>query len=206
MLAEAACSAELGDRRGLGLLALEEDRLHFDGALTFTIPLLEIELVRVSRGSLTVVWAGETARFELGPSRAQEWAEMIRHPRSIVDQLGIKPGARVLVLGVADLELRRHLKQRAGELLGREAVETAAGLDVVILGVDTPADLATVPTLEPRLARNGALWVIRPKHAEGLDEDAVVQAGRGAGLTDIKIVAFSLDAVAHKFVVPQARR
>ena len=86
---------------------------------------------------------------------------MIRHPRSIVDRLGVKPGARVLVLNVADLELRRHLKERASELLGREAAGTAAEIDVVIVGVETPADLATIGELEPRLARNGSLWVVR---------------------------------------------
>jgi len=46
-----------------------------------------------------------TAIFELGP-RAQKWAEKILHPKSLLDKLGVKPGAVVSVVAVGDLPLR----------------------------------------------------------------------------------------------------
>jgi hypothetical protein len=202
---QVACSAESGDRRGLGILALEDDRLLFDGAFRLVIPLLEIDLLRVHRGSLRVTWAGGEAMFDLGPRRAQQWAGLIREPRSLLDSLGVRPGARAIVAGISDLGFRRRLKSRASAVVDRA---TAAGepVDVVFLGVGRPEDLAAVASYEPLLARDGALWVVRPKEGSGVSVDDVIGAGRNAGLTDVKVAAFSLTHTAHKFVVPLARR
>lgn len=201
---QVACSAESGDRRGPGTLALEEDRLLFDGAFRLSIPLPDIDLLRVHRGSLTVIWSGGEARFDLGPRRAQEWAGMIRKPRSLLDCLGVRRGARVLVLGVPDLTFRRGLRARASVVDRAAAAQRPA--DLIFLGARQSADLDTIGVLAPLLARDGALWVIRSREEAHVSNADMVRAGRDAGLTDVKVAAFSPTHTAHKFVVPLARR
>ena len=53
---------------------------------------------------------------------------------------------------------------------------------------------------------NGALWVIRPKGRPEISERAVMDAGKAAGLVDVKVVSFSETHTAEKFVIPLAAR
>jgi len=204
-LSQAACSAESGDQRGLGILTLEADRLLFDGAFRLSVPLIDIQLLRVHRGVLQVIWHGGEAAFELGPRRAQEWADLLREPRSLLDTLGVKPQARVLIVGVSDLGFHRRIKERATVITDRAAAARQP-VDMAFLEVSNATELAALRGLEPLLARNGSLWVVYPKDEARVRRADVVAAGRGAGLTDIKQAPFSLTHRAQKFAVPLARR
>jgi len=62
---------------------------------------------------LLVQYAGDRASFELG-AQAARWAEKIRHPKSRIDKLGIKPDDKV---GLAASKTRissRELRARTG--------------------------------------------------------------------------------------------
>lgn len=202
---QVACSAEAGDRRGLGILTLEDDRLLFDGAFRLSVPLLDIELVRVHRGLLQIVYRGGEVAFDLGPRRAQTWADLVREPRSLLDTLGVKPQARVLIAGVTDLGFHRRIKERATVVPDRAAAAREP-VDVIFLEVTDGDGLAALSALEPLLARDGSLWIVHPKDETRVSGDDVIRAGRAAGLTDIKEAAFSLTHRARKFAVPLARR
>jgi hypothetical protein len=56
------------------------------------------------------------------------------------------------------------------------------------------------------MKQNGALWVIRPKGRKEISERAVMDAGKAAGLVDVKVVSFSETHTAEKFVIPVAQR
>ena len=58
-----------------------------------------------------------------------------------------------------------------------------------------------------RSVRGGALWTLRRKGAgAAVGEGDVRGAARAAGLTDVKVAAFSDERTADKFVVPIAAR
>ena len=226
------CLAELGDQRGHGTLTLIGDRLEFAGTFSVSLQLADVTSVRVHRGRLEVVWPRGHAAFALGRA-AQEWATALGTRRSLLDKLGVKPGAVVIVAGVDDFEFRRQLRERASAVLdwhqalalfaypraplggGRHGAPDAAGeaqppepagADVIFLGLRQPSDLQLVERAEPFLARNGAVWVIHPRADELLSQANVLAAGRAAGLLDVKVVRFSDTQTARRFVIPPARR
>ena len=53
---------------------------------------------------------------------------------------------------------------------------------------------------------NGVLWTLRPKGSPDLKESEMMEAGKAAGLVDVKVVAFSDVLTAEKFVIPVAAR
>jgi hypothetical protein len=198
MAREADCSAEFHDQAGPGTLSLDEQSLRFSGAFELTIPVAAIDLLRVHRGVLEVTWPDGTAAFDLGGRYAQDWADLIRGPRPLIDKLGVRRGARCLVFGVTDFGFRRQLQERA-VVLDRSAIQQP-GVDLIFLGAQDPGDLAHIPSVTPLLAQNGAIWVIRP--AAGPAAADVTDAARSAGLAEIKVVDFGPGQTAHKLVFP----
>ena len=79
-------------------------------------------------------------------------------------------------------------------------------VNVLLLGVQAERDLARVAPLVSKLARDGALWVVRPKGKDGVAEGAVRTAGLDAGLVDVKVARYSDTHTAAKFVIPLAKR
>jgi hypothetical protein len=78
---------------------------------------------------------------------------------------------------------------------------------VVLLVVEARRDLARIAGLVPALRAGGALWTLRRKGAgAAVGESDVRNAGRAAGLKDVKVAAFSETRTADKFVVPVASR
>lgn len=120
-----------------------------------------------------------------------------------LDKLGVKPGARVAVLGVEEKKFLRELKARAAEVLrGRPKKET----DLIFLAAEKEATLKRLVALQHYLKRNGAIWVVWPKGRPELKEAQIIEAGKAAGLIDNKVVSFSTTHSALRLVVPLARR
>ncbi|MCX6024232.1 MAG: hypothetical protein NTZ05_21375 [Chloroflexi bacterium] len=76
----------------------------------------------------------------------------------------------------------------------------------MLLGIAAAAELAQLPELRAGLPPTGALWVIYPKGVKAVTEGDVLTAGRAAGLTDVKVAAFSPSHTALRFVIPRAAR
>ncbi len=199
---EAQCTVRFGRKVARGKALLEHNALIFRGDLQLVIPFKEITTVTAVRGALRVTFSGGTATFQLGPL-AERWAERIRAPKSLVGKLGVKPGARVAVLGVADAAFRRQLRERTADIaIGRPR----PGSDLIFLLAERKNALRRLRTLRSRLKPNGALWVVAPKGRGEVREADVLAAGKPAGLVDVKVVAFSETHTAHKFVIPVAQR
>ena len=79
-------------------------------------------------------------------------------------------------------------------------------MDVVFVAANDRADLDRLVTVLKFLKRDGAIWVIRPKGSPNISEGDVMQAGKAAGLVDVKVVRFSDTHTAEKFVIPVAQR
>ena len=202
MGAEAKCTLTVGRTRAEGKALLETDALIFRGGDTrLSIPYEQMSSVGAKDGRLRVKYDGGAASFDLGPAAAR-WADKIRNPPSRADKLGIKPGQRVMIVGVKDAALRTELESRGAEVVAR----TAADLDLVFYAANDRAALDSLRTLQKNLKANGAIWVVRPKGSATISEADVMKAGKAAGLVDVKVVRFSDTHTAEKYVIPVKRR
>jgi len=111
--------------------------------------------------------------------------------RSLVDKLGIKPGASVLIL-----EAPKGYANTLGPLPTGVAVAKAlkAHLTFIHLFVTKRADLERrFAALQKALAPAGMLWISWPKKASGVPtdvtEDVVREVALARGLVDVKVCA-----------------
>ena len=123
--------------------------------------------------------------------------------RSRLDKLGVKPGMRVAVLGVAEKDFVPELKQRTTDIaLARPRKDS----DLVFFGVEGVTPLERLATLQGSIKREGAIWVLWPKGQKHISEDMIRARAIAHGLVDIKVVAFSERLSGLKLVIPVARR
>jgi hypothetical protein len=174
---------------------LETDELIVRSPFRLTVPRAGIQSAAVAGEALEVVYDGGALTLGLGEREAMKWAADIANPKTLADKLGVKPGQRVRLVGAAD-----------AELVGTGSLVVGGEADVVFLAADAPADLAQVGRLRDEIARNGAIWVIRPKGRDDLTEAMVIGAGRRAGMHDVKIARISATHTGMKFVIPVEQR
>ena len=199
---EADCTARIGGREVAGKARLEEKELIFRGGERLTIPLGAVESADAKAGRLEVRYAGGRASFALGAD-AERWALKIRYPRSRLDKLGVKPGARVAVVGLDDADFDKELRARTDDVVaGKPKSET----DLVFVHMADRKQLARLASLRKTIKPEGAIWVVWPKGRKEFREDDVRAAGPDAGLVDVKVVAFSETLSGLKMMIPVALR
>jgi hypothetical protein len=203
MGAEATCTVTFKGRSSSGKARLETDVLQFRGAdLKLSIPFKQIEKVASRKGVLSVTFGGDTAGFDLG-ARSTRWADKIRNPPSRLQKIGVKATWRASAIGVDDEAFLAELEEAVSLLsIGRVVKES----DAIFYGVTKAIQLARLEKLKTSLAPDGALWIVRPKGRPEISERAVMDAGKAAGLVDVKVVSFSATHTAEKFVIPVAAR
>jgi len=203
MGAEATCTATFKGQSGSGKARLETDVLQFRGGdLKLSIPFKAVESVGSCKGVLSITFGGETASFELGAA-ATKWADKIKNPPSRLQKIGVKPGWRASAIGIDDQLFLEELEEAVEHVwIGRVARRS----DAIFYGVSKASQLARLEKLKKSLAPDGALWIIRPKGRPEISERAVMDAGKAAGLVDVKVVSFSATHTAEKFVIPLAAR
>lgn len=165
------------------------------------LPFAEIT-VHAADGWLQAVRGDEHFAFELG-AEAPRWAAAIAKPKSVLEKLGVTAGARVTLVGTKtafDAAFRRDLAARAEVVAAMQQ-----DLDIILVARERAADLG-LARLRANLRQDGAIWVVRPKGRPEISEAGVRAAGKAAGLVDVKVVAFSDERSAEKFVIPLARR
>jgi hypothetical protein len=116
--------------------------------------------------------------------------------RPLLDKLGVKPGHRIALIGTFDADFPEPLRAR-GASVSRRRLRDA---DQIFLAARAAADLTKIAGLKAGLAKNGALWVVRPKGVKTITESQTQQTGLAAGLVDVKVVSFSPTHTAVKFV------
>jgi hypothetical protein len=199
---EAHCTARFGDAVSSGTALLESDELVFRGDFRLVIPIGDVRSAEANEGRLTVTFSKGWAVFELG-EQAERWAARIRNPRTLVDKLGVKPGARVSVLGFDDPSFLQLLRGRTVLVSVNEPQESS---DLLFFRAAAAADLERIRVIKRFLAPAGALWIIAPKGGGEPTEAQVLEAGRAAGLVDTKVARFSDTHTAHRFAIPKVQR
>jgi len=199
---EAACRVRFGGKASEGRAQLETADLFFRGAFRLQIPLKDVASVEARNGELVVVWPDGEASFALG-KEAGKWALKVRYPRGLLDKLGVKPGARVAVVGEFPPDFLKDLLGRTKEVArGRPKKDT----DLVFVAMADPKDLGRLKALRATLKPEGAIWVVWPKGRKAFREDDVRAAGPGTGLVDVKVVSFSDTLSGLKMVIPVVLR
>jgi hypothetical protein len=199
---EAKCTVRLGKQQSEGKAVLETSEILFRGDFRLKIPFSSIKLAKAVDGELRLRTPEGLAVFELGDAAAK-WCDKILHPKSRMEKLGVKPGARVSLLGSFDDGFLRELREMNGLVTDGKAGEDT---ESIFFAADLKKHLAQVLKLAKSLKGAAALWIVYPKGQKDITENDVLAAGRKAGLKDVKVVGFSPTHTALKFVIPVARR
>jgi hypothetical protein len=180
-----------------GAAQLESDHILFRGAERAKFPLKDLRDLTAADGELRFVYQGEAVTLTLGPAAAK-WEQKILHPPTLLDKLGVKPGARVALVGAFDAAFVHDLGDSAGA--------KPAAAELILLSAPDRKTLSRLPALARAMRPDAGLWVVYPKAIPAIREIEVINAGREAGLKDVKVASFSSTHTALKFVIPVAAR
>lgn len=190
---EATVTATFADGSEDGRLQFEAPKLVFRGAERRVFEGEALKGVAAVGADLVLA---DGARFALGEKQAKAWAEAILNPKGRLDKIGVKPGMRTAVIGVADETFTAELSDK-----GAVPVKELENLDLLFYGADSAEALGKIEGLVPYLAEAGALWIVSKKgKAATLKDVEVMAAAKAHGLVDNKVVAFSPTLTALRFV------
>jgi hypothetical protein len=200
---EAKCVVKSGGKKVPGKALLETSEIIFrSDKLRLKIPFAQMKSVKAVDGELRVQSTDGAVVFELGPY-AEEWAHKIQNPKSRMEKLGVKQGAKVTVIGKMEPDFEEEL-EKAAPGFARGAIATDA--EWVFLIAETQKGLVQATNIVKVMKGAMALWIVYPKGRTELTETDVICMGRKAGLKDVKVVGFSATHTALKFVIPLDKR
>ncbi|MDX6535455.1 MAG: hypothetical protein QOF68_3199 [Gaiellales bacterium] len=192
---EVRCLVRHGGEEAEAKALLETDEVIVRSPFRITVPRSAIASARADGPRLEIGYDGGPLVLELGEGEAAKWAHDIAHPKSLADKLGVKSGQRVRLIGDV-----------SAELVGAGSRVDDGEADVVFVSIEQPGDLPRIGALQEEIARDGAIWAIRPKGRDDLTEAMVLAAGRDSGLYDVKTARISATHTGEKFVIPKERR
>ena len=200
---EAICVLKRGGERHKGKARLETSEIVFRSeSMRVRIPFAQMKSVTAQIGELRIETAEGPVVFELGTA-AEKWKEKILHPKTRIEKLGIKEGAKVVLLGEFAADFVKELREATKET----AEKSSKGqTDWIFLALTERKDLTKVGSASKKLKGAAGLWVVYPKGRKEIAETNVIGAGRKAGLKDVKVVGFSATHTALKFVIPGGKR
>ena len=102
---------KFGNKTSLGGAHLESTVLTFRGDFRLSIPLNKISSIVAKDGKLAVSFPDGKAIFFIGEV-AEKWAEKIKHPKSLLDKLGVSSESKVAILGIEDNDFVKDLRGR----------------------------------------------------------------------------------------------
>jgi hypothetical protein len=117
---EKECRLRRGGRTIEGKALLETDHLLFRGGVRLKLPFRDLNSVTADSGVLRLDWGDGRAELELGAA-AEEWAQRILDPPSLLDKLGVKEGVTVRLEGRFDAEFSRELKAAGVKTAAKKA-------------------------------------------------------------------------------------
>ena len=199
---ELLCSVRSGGRTTRGKALLETSEIIFRGDHRLKVPFASLRSVVARDGELHLKWGDGSAVLELG-EYAEKWAHKILHPKSTAEKLGIKTGLVILAVAMGAGDFANDLRAKAKIFSDSKLLRNC---DLVFFGAESYDDLTRAKRLASLLSSAGALWIVYPKGKQAIKEQQVLDAGKAAGLVDIKIVSFSATHTALKFVRPKASR
>jgi hypothetical protein len=209
---EMKCRVRSGKQESEGKALLETSAIIFRGDFRLKIPFAALRSAKAVKGELQLRTADGLVIFELGAGTAGKWCEKILHPKSRIEKLGVKAGARVALIGFgkADEEFLMELGELTKAVKKISEAAISADVEWIFFKAETQKELSGIAKISKGMRGTTALWVVYPKgNAKGqgkITEGDVLAAGRAGGLKDVKVVGFSVTATALKFVIPVSNR
>lgn len=121
-----------------------------------------------------------------------------------LDKLGVRPGARIALVDLADADFEAELRERTDDVTHGEPLPAT---DLVFLAADDLVALERLPALRARLRPAGAIWVVSRKGKAATIRDVdVIAAARSAALVDNKVASFDPTRTSLRLVIPVALR
>jgi hypothetical protein len=199
---EVKCTVRMGKEASEGKALLETSEILFRGGFRLKIPFASIKSAKAADGELRLETADGLAVFEMGAA-AEKWCQKILHPKSRIEKIGLKPGAKISLLGGFAPDFLEELQELPASVTKDKV---APGADAVFLAADSQQALLEVQKVAKTVKGAAALWIVYPKGQKSITENQVIAAGRKTGLQDVKVVGFSPTHTALKFVIPLAKR
>lgn len=199
---EQQCKVRFEKQESEGKALLETSEIIFRGDFRLKIPFSAIKSAKALDGELCLQTAEGLAVFHLGP-QAEKWCQKILHPKSRIEKLGVKPGAKVLLLGQFEAEFLREI---GGLTKSISKGKAGADSDCIFFAAASKKDLDQLSKIKKSMDGAAALWIVYPKGQKEITENDVLASGRKAGLKDVKVVGFSATHTALKFVIPVLQR
>ena len=199
---ELNCSVRFGKQQSEGKALLETSEILFRGEFRLKIPFSTITSAKAVDGELRLQTADGLAVFHLGAA-AEKWRDKILHPKSRIEKLGVKPGAKVSLLGQFDTEFLREIGSLTKSV---SKGKISSDAECIFFAADSKGDLGSLSKISKSMQGATALWIIYPKGQKHITENDVLAAGRKSGLKDVKVVGFSPTHTALKFVIPLSDR
>jgi len=125
------------------------------------------------------------------------------YTRSRTEKLGVKPGSRVVIIGLKDAAFVNELRAAGAKVASRFGV---GPYDMVIVRLGAASDLSSLIDAKKRIVPNGMIWAVWPKGRKEFREDDIRHFGPGAGLVDVKVMSFSDELSGLKLVIPLKQR
>jgi len=198
---EATCRAQFGKQQSEGKVLLETGEILFRGGFRLKIPFSKIKSAKAVNGELRLRTAEGLAVFQIGKA-AEKWCDKILHPKSRVEKLGVKFGARVSLVGKLEPEFLTELRELTKSVKEKVATESES----IFFAADSKETLSALSKISKSMRGATALWIVYPKGHKHITENDVIAAGRRANLKDVKVVGFSSTHTALKFVIPVSER
>jgi hypothetical protein len=200
---ETACRCDLNGMPLEAFAHLDSAALHIVARnVSVSIPLDTVSEVEAKRGRLLLSWPSGSAVLDLG-SAAETWALKIRYPRSRLDKLGVKPGAAVSLVNLADAAFAQEVRTRTDRVSSGRVRKQS---DLIVVAAHAKVDLDELTSLRASIVPDGAIWVVWKKGQKALREDDVRAAAKAQGLVDVKVMSFSDELSALKLVIPRTDR
>jgi len=199
---EVKCTVSSAEQKSEGRALLETSEILFRGDFRLKIPFSTIKSAKAVDGELRLQTAEGLAVFHLGAA-AEKWCEKILHPKSRIEKLGVKPGARVSLLGDFDAGFLTEIGKLTKSV---SKSKIAADSEWIFFSADSKEDLGALTKISKSMKGTAVLWIVYPKGRKHITENDVLAAGRKTGLKDVKVVGFSSTHTALKFVIPLSNR
>ncbi len=156
---EAHCNVRFGKQQSDGKALLETSEILFRGDFRLTIPFSTIKSAKAVDGELRLQTAEGLAVFCLGAT-AEKWCERILHPKGRLEKLGVKPGARVSLLGDLDTGFLAEIGNLTKAVSKNKA---AADSEWIFLAVDSKGDLGALSKISKSM--EGAVAILNSQVA-----------------------------------------
>jgi len=199
---EVTCRVRFGNQESEGKALLETSEILFRGDFRLKIPFSTIKSVKAANGELRVETPEGLAVFQLSDA-AEKWRDKILHPKSRMEKLGVKLGAKVSLFGDFEAEFLREVSDLTKSLIKSKVTSDS---ECIFFAADSKEGLAALSKISKSMQGATALWIVYPKGQKHITENDVLSAGRKAGLKDIKVVGFSPTHTALQFVIPLSQR